>query len=43
MRKALIIVGFLSACGVDGAPVPPAAPGITISGTVSAGLATDSR
>lgn len=44
MVRALGIVILLSACGVDGAPTPPAraaAPGMTISGTVQAGIATD--
>ncbi len=45
MARALVIVILLSACGVDGAPTPPMAktiaPGMTMTGTVQAGIATD--
>ena len=45
MARALVIVILLSACGVDGAPTPPLAkstpPGITMSGSVQVGIATD--
>lgn len=45
MARALVIVILLSACGVDGAPTPPMAktttPGMTMTGTVQVGIATD--
>ncbi|MEZ5777601.1 MAG: argininosuccinate lyase [Paracoccaceae bacterium] len=39
--RTLILVALLSglaACGVDGAPTPPAKPGVTISGTAKVGV-----
>jgi hypothetical protein len=39
---AALALGLLAACGVDGAPERPEprpAPGVTISGTVSVGVA----
>lgn len=35
---ALFLVAFLAACGADGAPTAPAAPGLTISGQVKTGI-----
>jgi hypothetical protein len=34
----LTLLGLLAACGADGAPESPAAPGITISGEARAGV-----
>lgn len=34
----LLSLGFLASCGADGAPV---APGVTMQGTASAGVAMD--
>ncbi|MBF9050905.1 argininosuccinate lyase [Roseobacter sp. HKCCD9010] len=37
----ILMLGLLAACGVDGDPIPPeppVEPGITISGTVEAGI-----
>ncbi len=41
MRKALILLTFLCGCGVDGAPEAPMAPGMTVTGTIEAGIATE--
>ncbi len=41
----LMLLGLLASCGAAGAPVPPAAPasatGISVTGSVSAGIARD--
>ncbi len=36
---AALTVALLTACGVDGAPQPPATPGVSISGSVNVGVA----
>ena len=40
-RAALIALLLLTACGVDGAPTNETEPGVTIGGTVEAGIAID--
>ena len=34
----LMVVGLIAACGVDGAPKPPAKSGLTLSGQVKMGV-----
>ncbi|WP_413871893.1 hypothetical protein [Albidovulum sp.] len=36
--SSLLLLAFLTACGADGAPTPPAEPGISVSGQVKVGV-----
>jgi hypothetical protein len=38
---ALVMLALLAACGVDGAPQPPATPGMSVSGTLRVGIGSD--
>lgn len=35
---SLLCLGLLASCGADGAPTPPAEPGLTVTGTAKIGV-----
>jgi hypothetical protein len=38
VAAAVVVLGLLAACGVDGAPTPPAETGVSVTGEAAVGV-----